>query len=301
MNYENKKEEINNRFQIEGVKCELNEGELPYIVIDNNICKARVCLLGASVVEYTQKGQEPIIWLSEESWFETGKPIRGGVPICWPWFGPHPTDTTIPNHGFVRTQIWDIIEISEEADSIKIVLGFMSNDENKAVYNNDFALKYTVIFGKNMEIELTTRNMGENEMEFTEALHTYLNVSDSRNVEITGLKGVSYIDEARNDELKTQETNPIIIENETDRVFQNTTSTVEVKDSGFKRTLQIAKENSLSTVVWNPWIAKSTAMPDFGADEWQTMLCVETANAAEHKVKLNKEEEHSIKAIISVK
>jgi glucose-6-phosphate 1-epimerase len=289
------------RFAIPGVVAvTTGRGGLPCVTVANRHADAQIYLHGAHVAHYQQRGQPPLLCMSAQSWFEGGKPIRGGVPICWPWFGPHPTDSALPAHGFARTRSWTLTQAAQTADGRTIIeLALASDAETLAWWPHDFRLVYTVTVGPELILDLRVDNCGAQPFACEEALHTYLAVADVREARISGLAGATYIDKMRDRQRFVEGAEPIAIGAETDRVYLGTTATVEVAGAGAGRRLRVAKHGSQATVVWNPWIAKAKAMKDFGDEEWPGMLCIETANAADHALTVPSGGSHHLQAVLS--
>lgn len=261
--------------------------------------KGEIYLHGAHVTRWQPAGQSEVLWLSQKSMWEENKPIRGGVPICFPWFGPNKADAKLPAHGFARTLPWSLLSIAPQDDAVTVVLSLTSNTETKKLWPNDFVLKFRVTFGKTLTMSLELTNTGPAPLTAEEALHTYFSVADVHKVSVSGLTEIRYIDKTDNMSEKTQQ-GPITITSETDRVYLNTTTPTRLDDPSSNRKIEIAKEGSKNTVVWNPWIAKAKAMPDFGDEEWPHMICIETCNVAASSITLAPAQSHTMTALISV-
>ena len=232
--------------------------------------EAEVYEYGAHVTRFND-----VIFMSAHSLFTPGKAIRGGIPVIFPWFGAHGSDPKKPAHGFARTMEWRVVSQTESS----IALQLESNDATRALWPHDFRATVRVTVGPRLTVSLEVENTGREPFVFEEALHTYLNVDDIRNVEVRGLEGTTYID--KTDGMKRKRlTGPLKITAETDSVFVDTEAACRVGD------VVVEKSGSKSTIVWNPHIAKSKAFTDFGDDEWQRMICIETANVAENAVRL---------------
>ncbi len=230
--------------------------------------------------------------MSDSSWFEPGKPIRGGVPVIFPWFGPHPYDKTLPAHGTVRLKEWEIESTGQDlSGAVRVVLRLKLPEA---------LLRYHVMISDRLALGLEVTNLTGAAYRYEAAWHTYLAVHDVRQVSISGLGGTAYSDKMDGMRRKTQGDEPILITAETDRIYHGTHSTCVVNDGGARRRLIVEKSGSGSTVVWNPWIAKAKAMPDFGDEEWPFMLCIETANVAEDAITLQRDETHLLQAVIRV-
>ncbi len=253
---------------------------------------ARIALHGGHVMTWTPVGGEPVLYMSPNAVIEPGKPIRGGIPLCWPWFGPHPTDPEKPAHGFVRTQMWRLDEIVSSADGVVVALGLQSTEATRAIWPHDFSLQLRVSVGAELEVTLIVRNPGESPWAMSGALHTYFCVADVAQASIRGLHGTQFV-EGRLSPEKRLQTGPVRIDQEVDRLYSSDAA-VEVEDPAGGRTLVIEKAGSLSTVVWNPWIEKSKRLPDLPDDAYPRFLCVETANAGDDTPTLPPETEHRL-------
>jgi glucose-6-phosphate 1-epimerase len=281
------------------VRIDAGRGGLQRVLVETPQVEAEIYLHGAHVTQFQPGGQKPVLFMSEKSSFEPGKPIRGGVPICFPWFGARQDGRPGPAHGFARLLEWELTSAEEVTDGdIEIHLRLVSNESTRTEWEGDFELNYTVRIGAMLGLKLDVRNASDREMRIEEALHTYLAVSDVRKVSIEGLAGVTYSDRVGTPHTETEGPKPIRITAETDRIYLNTQSTCVVDDPGWGRRLVVEKTGSNATVVWNPWIAKATAMPDFGDDEWPAMLCIETCNVHEFGVTLAPGQSHTIGTVI---
>lgn len=284
--------QLNEHFAIPGLRFELGSGGLTRAVIESTVARGEVYLHGAHVTQYQPNDQAPVLWMSEKSIFEVGKPIRGGVPICFPWFGANPKDANAPAHGVARTTLWNVVASSRLADGgIGLTL---------SASIGGFSLRYQADFGKVLRLCLTVEclNSATEPLTFEAALHTYLRVSDIQQISILGLESFDYIDKVGDTTKRTATRQPIQFTSETDRIYQETKGTCELRDPGLKRKISIEPSNARSTIVWNPWIEKSARMTDFGDDEWSGMVCIETANVGDQAIKLEAGESHSVEARI---
>jgi len=262
---------------------------------------AEVYLQGAHVSAWQPSGESPVLWVSRDSAFERGRPIRGGVPVCFPWFAAHATDKAAPMHGFARISEWTLTGATDGADGV--VLSFALHDDERtraSAWPHAFRAAYRVVFGRTLEMSLTVTNPGAQPIRFEEALHTYFAVHNVKEISIGGLEQTEYLDKVDAFARKRQGPEPIRFTGETDRVYLDTTAACTIHDPGRRRQIRIAKTGSASTVVWNPWIDKARAMPDFGDLEWAEMVCVETANVGDAAVTLAPGAEHSLTAVIEV-
>ena len=283
------------------VRVEAGRGGLRRLVIGTAQADAEIYLQGAHVTHFQPRGGKPVLFMSAKSWFEPGKPIRGGVPICFPWFGPRQDGKPGAAHGFARLLEWELTAAEQAGNgAVEIGLRLVSNDATRKEWDGEFEAEYRVTVGPALGLRLRVRNTSRQPMRIEEALHTYLAVDDVRQVTIEGLAGTAYSDRVGTPHEETEGAAPIRITAETDRIYRNTHAMCVVRDPGWNRRLVVEKTGSDATVVWNPWIAKAKAMPDFGDDEWPSMLCIETCNVREHAVTVAPGQSHGMGAVIRV-
>jgi D-hexose-6-phosphate mutarotase len=285
----------------DGARLEKGPGGLDRLALHAAEGEALVYVQGAHVAHFQPKGEKPVLWMSAASRFEAGKPLRGGVPICFPWFGPKAGSPDAPLHGFARILPWAVADVARAADgSLRAVLELTAEAAARGGFPRELSLSMAVTVSRSLRMELTVRNVDSAAVTFEEALHSYFAVSDVRQVRVRGLEGWPFVDKTAAMARRPGESGPIAIAAETDRVYNGATGTVTIEDPGWKRRVAIGKTGSSTTVVWNPWIAKAKAMPDFGDDEWTGMLCVETANAMDDAVTLAPGASHAMTATLEV-
>ena len=294
--------ELQQRFSIARlVRFESGPGALIRAVVTTDQAEAEIHLHGAHVTRYVPRGQTPVLWMSGSSAFQAEKPIRGGVPICFPWFGARAGDATSPAHGFARILEWGVESTRQDADgSVSIVLALEANEQTRKWWPFEFRLRYEVKIGSALQLALAIENRGSQPMVLEEALHSYFTVGDVRACTVTGLEGARYIDKTDGMKIKEQGEQPVTISAETDRVYLKTQSTCVIDDRKLSRRIVVAKRHSDATVVWNPWVAKSKAMADFGDDEWPGMICVETCNVGQERITVEPGGTHTMEAEIHV-
>lgn len=294
-------EELNAKYSIPG-KVEFISGKGGFVnaVVRNGISECVVCLYGGHVMSFKPDGKRDLLWMSKFSYFEEGKPIRGGIPVCWPWFGAHPSGSEMPSHGFARISQWKVKSVTEGKNFTELALSLSDRDlSDKRFKTQPFELEISLKCGKTLEVELSTMNSGERDFKLTEALHTYFSLSDIRKISISGLDGAEYIETAGGiRENKTQSGN-ILFNSEVDRIYTDSVCDCVISDPGLGRKIRISKQGSRTTVVWNPWIAKSAKMPDYGDNEYPEMVCVETVNAGSDSITLSPGKIHRMKTILS--
>lgn len=267
-------------------------GGLVFAEIDNAGGRASVCLQGAHVVTWRPKAAaEPVIWVSPQAKFAPGKSIRGGAPICWPWFGPHASESGFPGHGFARTVPWQVARSEALADGrTRLGLTLLQNEQTRAQWPKATRLDLVVTVGATLELALTTTNLDTEPVEIGEALHTYFQIGDIGNIRLHGLENTVYVDKTAGGARKTQ-AGAVTCAGEVDRVYLDTEAECVIEDPDLKRRIRIGKTGSRSTVVWTPWTEKAEKMGDFGPGRanqggWREMICVESGNALDNVVHL---------------
>ncbi len=294
-------DELNERFGINGAAVfDVGQGGLAQLELTVGGVEAHVILQGAHLTHWAPAGGKPVLWVSECSWFETGAAIRGGVPICWPWFGPCTFKPELGNHGFVRKMAWEVESITQPGPRhVAVTLRVSDTDQTRAIWPHEFELRLTITVGADLTMALEARNVGDSPFTFTEAFHPYLCVADIRKAAVTGLTDTDFID-LRDAGRRHDEQPRLIFTEETDREYVDTRATTILEGGLYWGRITISKSGSDSTVVWNPWTAKAREMSDFGDDEWPEMVCVEPANAAtRNAVTVAAGEKHTMAATLN--
>jgi glucose-6-phosphate 1-epimerase len=293
-------DELNKRFAVPGVaQITAGNGGLPRISITTPAATAEIYLHGAQVTSWRPVGHEDVIFLSEHSQFETGKAIRGGIPVCFPWFRNKVDDPKAPSHGVVRTKAWELDSIESHGDTVVVSLSTISDAGTRAWWPYDFHLVHRATIGAELIQELVTTNTGAAPARFEEALHTYYRVGAAAQVRISGLDGVAYLDNTDGNREKRQ-AGDIVFTAQTDRAYLDTTHAVEIADPVLRRRIRLEKQNSRTTVVWNPWSTGAQTLSDLGDEEWRTMACVEASNMRVYPVDLAPGQQHTMKTVITV-
>ena len=277
-------------------------GNMPALDIQGRLATAQVYFNGAHLAAWhPRRATAPVLWMSRDSQFEAGKPLRGGVPVCFPWFAAHASDKTAPSHGFARIRDWTLTSATEAADgAVVLVFELASNAPLSPVWPHAFRVRYQLSLGDSLGMSFEVHNPGADPFVFEAALHTYFAVQDVRQVHVTGLESTDYLDKVAGFARRTEGREPIRITGETDRIYLNTRAACAIHDPGKRRRISIAKTGSETTVVWNPWIDRARAIPDFGDLEWPEMLCIETCNVNAHAVTLAPGASHTMTAAIDV-
>lgn len=245
----------------------------PIYEISHPACEARVALHGAQVLSWKPAYEDEVLYTSPKAVFREGKAIRGGLPICWPWFNAHPADPGMPSHGIARTRFWDFRSASESDEGV--VLKF---EMSEGIWNTEV----TLMLGEVLEVMLEMRNPNEIPIVVSGALHPYFAVSDIEQVRIVNLDGADYLDTVGEPKMRKQK-GPLVFRGEVDAMYESSNSVLLVDDlSG--RTLLIEKSGSPTTVVWNPWKEKSAALADLPDEGYRKFCCIESAIANDKAV-----------------
>ena len=299
-------------FSVDGVTWREGPGG-PLLDIKTEQCEAVVSVYGAHVVSWTptpptapgQSAPRPGLFCSPRTLWGGGKAIRGGVPVCWPWFGaraddPRPEGKASAAHGFARTRPW-FVEHVGVADNgrVEVVFLLVSDDDTLALWPHAFEARLRASLGATLSLTLEVKNVDDTAFEMEGALHTYLTVGDVEQVRINGLQGTRYFDKVDGVD-KTSSREPLTLSSETDSVYVGTKQAVVVEDPVLGRTIRVEKSGSSATVVWNPWLMKATAMTDLGGDAWRSFVCVEAAAVRPAPVLLSPGAVHELSTRISV-
>ena len=272
-------------------------GGLPLLKIKTPWSTAEIYLHGAHVAGFQKTGEPPLIFMSAKSFFAAGKPIRGGVPICFPWFGGRDGE---PAHGFVRLTEWQLVKTAAATDGTVTITLALPQLSGREAWKN-LRTEFIVTVGETLTMELTAANESCGETaEFEACLHTYFHVGDIGAVSVHGLEGAAYLNFAEGDNgaARPAESFPIRINRETNRTYCGTSSTVEIRDKKLKRVIRVEKSGAQSTVVWNPWTTQK--MPeDWSTDEHLHMVCVESGNVKADKISLTPGKTTALKVVLS--
>ncbi len=292
--------ELSRRFGVPGLaEVVAGNGGLPKVSITSPTTTGEIYLHGAHVTSWKPAGAEEVLFLSSRSRWEEGQAIRGGIPICFPWFRAKSDDPHAPAHGFVRTKAWELESIVQQGSAISITMFTESDASTRRWWPADFRLVHRVTFGPELHLELELTNKATTTVRFQEALHSYHRVGDVRTARLHRLDKVPYLDNTDANREKVQD-GDVVISSQTDRAYLTAQPEVELEDPTLHRRIHIAKENSLTTVVWNPWVDGARALADLGDDEWTQMFCVEASNVLDYAVELAPGQQHRMAASIRV-
>lgn len=272
--------DLNNKFGISN-HLVFNEGPNGIVVVEisSDDSAGKISLYGGHVLSFIPNGQRDLLMVSDASYFVKGKPIRGGIPLCFPWFNIHPANPALPSHGFARLKDWDVVATKRKGDgTVMITLGLNADTQSMELWAFPFYCELEVSMGKELEVKWLIKNQGHTTMEVANALHTYFAVQDASEIIVEGVEGNAFFDSTRMGELNNGEVLPIKINCEVNRIYTDTTADCRVVDSLLNRVIRVKKSGSNSTIVWNPWIETSSKIIDLDNDEYKRFVCVESGN-----------------------
>ncbi|WJM84034.1 D-hexose-6-phosphate mutarotase [Dickeya chrysanthemi] len=246
--------------------------QLPVIVVDHPQVRAAVALQGAHLLSWQPKGEQPVLWLSDNTPFENGVAIRGGVPICFPWFGP----AAQPNHGFGRLLPWEFTSHSEDANGVTLAFTLRDSEQTRASWPHAFTVLARFHFSAEecrMELEC------HGDYSITSALHTYFQIGDISKIQISGL-GNTFIDKVNDGKTDTQQ-GDLTFTTRTDRIYTQPAPVSLIEDPVLKRTIEVHHAHHSDVVAWNPGAELSRTISDMTDDGYQTFVCVETARVTQ--------------------
>jgi D-hexose-6-phosphate mutarotase len=284
------------RHQLPGrVAIVAGNGGLPKLVITTPASQAEIYAHGAHITHFQKPGEPPLLFLSQRSRFAPGQPIRGGVPICFPWFGGRAGE---PSHGFARLTEWQLVHTAAAPDGTVTVRFALPDLPGRAAWKS-LRTGFTVIVGDTLAMELAVTNESGETLDFENCLHTYFHVSDIASVSLTGLQQTAFLDNAAGGrgERKIQAEASLRIPAETNRIYLDTTGPVEIRDEQFSRVVRVEKSGSQSTVVWNPWTTQKLP-EDFDPAEYRNMVCVEAGNLKQSRIALAPGQTSALKVIL---
>jgi glucose-6-phosphate 1-epimerase len=264
-------------------------------VVQTELCSAQVFVWGAHVAAWTPAlsrggtgergpGEQPALFLSPRSAFGGGKAIRGGIPVCFPWFAarrddPRPGGRPSLSHGFARTRRFHVEDVVvQDNGRVELVFLLVSDDDTLALWPHAFEARLTVSLGESLMVSFAVTNVDDAPFEYEAALHTYLEVGDVAAVRLTGLEGTTFIDKMADNAESSSGASPLVLQGPTDRIFTGTRAAVVIDDPVLRRRIHVDKQGSHTTVVWNPWLVGAATMADLGGDAWRHFVCVEAAN-----------------------
>ena len=262
---------LNSANQIDTTEC------FKGLSISHRHCQATVSLYGGQTLSFKPTNHQELLWLSEQASYQTGKAIRGGIPLCWPWFGANDKQETgekSANHGFARQLPWQIEHIVADENGVTVTLNLAGNNHHP-LWPNAYKLTQTLFFGKSLKQTLAMTNLSQENAEYCAALHSYFTVSNPENVSIDTLTGVSYDDKLTG--KSNVQHQGVSCVGEIDRVYHNSDKMIII-DKGWQRKIEISSDNCQQWVLWNPGTELANTMADIHAGGEQEYVCLEAAN-----------------------
>jgi glucose-6-phosphate 1-epimerase len=284
----------------------IGKGGLPCIQINNSKASALISIYAAQILSFKPANETvDLMFVSDNAFFQKGKAIKGGTPICWPWFGTAPElesqkDFKRPAHGFVRNSFWSVLSVDMLANGdTKIVLGIEDSEQSREIWPYRFYLSLEIVIGDALTLKLLTRNTGDEPFTITEALHTYIHVGDVTQATIFGLEHTEYLNKKENFVPMCQ-VGPLTIVEETDHIHTDIKHQFIIEDPVFKRKIKITSSGNKNVVVWNPWVEIAAEMADLKNDDYKSFICLEVANVAEDGIEILPNSECRVEAHYSV-
>jgi len=292
--------ELDRRFGIPAVAkvCDGNDG-LPRVLVSGSFGHGEMYLHGAHVTSWKPAGKDEVLFISTKARWEEGQAIRGGIPICFPWFRAKADDPRAPAHGFVRTKTWQLKSIAETEAGISVTMFTESDEHTQRWWPGEFRLEHRVTFGSELSLELLCTNTGAAPLRFEEALHTYNRVADVERVRVQGLDSIRFLDNTDSNKEK-QQRGDVVMASQTDNAYLDTESPIDLFDPDMRRRIRLTKANSRTTVVWNPWREGAAGLRDLGDGEWKQFVCVEASNILDAAVNLAPGRQHRMTAVLNV-
>lgn len=294
-------QELNKQYGLNDHLVFRDENGLVMVYISNQLANCKVSLYGAQVLSFAPKGQEDLLLVSTASAMEEGKAIRGGVPLCFPWFGPNKENPDAPKHGFARLLNWQVKATQQlVTGATRLVLTLSDSVLTRQWWDFRFTSELVIEAGEELSVQWQVKNLSEVPFTITNALHSYFRVGAISKVGIEGLRNVPYMEEIRSDEAFAGDDEAIVIQREVDRSYTDTTATCQIVDAALNRTIVVKKSGSQSTVVWNPWADLARQMADLGDEDYRHFVCVETANVWHNAVEIEPQAEHVMQMTVAL-
>ncbi|QDF75129.1 MULTISPECIES: D-hexose-6-phosphate mutarotase [Shewanella] len=262
---------------------------LEYVEVDTDLCQARIFMQGAQIERFQPKGQAPLLWVSSADDFQPGSGIRGGIPVCWPWFGMH-ENPQWPQHGFARTRLWQLDAVQMQDQALELKFSLTVDDADKQYWPHQSRVELIFNLSDSLSVRLVNTNLGETPFSLTQALHTYFPIEDIHQLKASGFSGANYIEFGEGP--YTQDGDEVRFDRETDRVYSQLGDCQLLHTPN--GTIEVRRENSHSAILWNPWIDKSKRLSRFNDKDYLTMVCLEAANVLDDQVTLAPGESHTL-------
>lgn len=282
-----------------GVTFLVRDG-IDIIRVENQYASAEITTFGGSVLSYVPKGHQDLLWVSGSAVYDGSKPVRGGIPVCWPWFGKAET-SGLPAHGFVRSMLWRLQQVDQsESGVVSVTLACESNAETKKYWPYAFKLLLNIQIGSALTLSLTTHNLNSEEMCITEALHTYFSVGNPEGLIVSGLEGAVHLDKLVDDAAPETQDDVVEVHPAKDSVYLDQVGKAVIEDKHNNRRIVIEKSESQSSVVWNPGPDIVQGFADIDNDAWLEFVCVESGNVLDNVVRIPAQSTHTLSVQYSI-
>ncbi|CAA6804641.1 MAG: Aldose 1-epimerase [uncultured Thiotrichaceae bacterium] len=298
-------DDLNARFAIDDeltfIEGDESQGYFPLIKVNNPQATALICLYGGQVMSFQPRGCQELLFVSNNAFYQSGKAIKGGIPVCWPWFGDDPEGLGRAAHGFVRNRLWFVEKTgTTDQGETQITLSLTDTEETRTIWPYAFRLQLLITIGKVLKLKLKTANTGRETFSLSQALHSYFAVSDIRKASVKGLEDVEYMDKTSASQTLVKQRGAVTVSEEVDRIYEDVPSALYLVDDASKRSIRIDALGSRSAVVWNPWVEGARAMADLQADDYQKFICVETTNAGTDMVEVMPDSSHTLGVMMTL-
>ena len=295
--------ELNRQFSLPN-RVEIVEGHggLALLKMSYDEALVELYLQGAHITRYQVKPDIDVLWMSNSTVYEQGRPIRGGIPLCWPWFGAHPEYQEYPQHGYARQMAFSVVSTHADADSTSVVLSLTHEAVERETtafpdVGGKLDLEVEIRLSDSLWMEMRTRNVSSESVLVGAALHSYFAIANRNSVEIPEVLGLSYLDKP-NDFRQYEQTSPLSIEGEVDRIYLSALENIQLIDREKQSLTQIQSWGNSDLVVWNPGELKAKDMGDFDDSGFEKMVCIEPAIALDKRKALQPGETHRLGQII---
>lgn len=265
--------------------------------IETLTCTGLIIDHGAQVLQWAPRGHDAVLFMGQAGVQAVDTVLRGGIPVCFPWFGPGREPGAPFDHGFARTTTWRRIDQSGDEDR-RIAYRLTRDEATDGYWPYAYEAVLTAHLGRDLTVSLQVTNEDEQAFSYEVALHAFLSVGDIAQVRLEGLDDVRYVDKADGGAVKRQQ-GQMIIREETDRVYQ-TSGPVTVVDAATGRTITVSTSGATRITVWNPWREKAAEFPDLAPGEWERFVCVEAGCVLDGAVQLEPGRTHTLSTTISV-
>ncbi|MGF1861728.1 D-hexose-6-phosphate mutarotase [Photobacterium profundum] len=272
--------------------CEFQGVKIVRVI--HNTAEAGISLHGGHLIWFKPAGDQDVIWLSEKAEFDTTKAIRGGIPVCWPWFGKAAT----PSHGFARNSQWTLKEHRENSNGVIISLMLEDSESTREMWPHKFKNELIFEIGTQLKVHLTSTNVDDHSWSYGGALHTYFTVADINTVDITGM-GKNFSDSTKGGKA-AEGNDTLVFTQEVDRVYTSPQEIIEINDKNNQRKIAVKNQGHNAAVIWNPWQDLSISMSDMADNSFETMVCVESTIHGKG-IELAPGQSHTLSTLISVK